>query len=114
MEFRNKFAFLRGRPQFDDPWVTLYSYSFPSGHTAGATAFYGVLAAFLVSRLYDPRHRIAVVAGAILAVVLVAFSRMYLGAHYLSDVVAATASTAAWLALCLTTVHGMAKRRQRA
>ena len=106
-----KHAYERARPHFDDPWVTLSSFSFPSGHTAGATAFYGVLAAFLVSRFYDPRKRIAVIAGAILAVVLVAFSRMYLGAHYLSDVVAAMASTTAWLALCLTTVHAVAKRR---
>ena len=109
-----KHAYERARPHFDDPWVTLSSYSFPSGHTAGATAFYGVLAAFLVSRSHDPRQRIAVIAGAILAVMLVAFSRMYLGAHYLSDVAAAMASTAAWLALCLTTVHAVAKRRLRA
>lgn len=106
-----KHAYERARPHFEDPLVTLSSYSFPSGHTAGATAFYGVLAAFLVSRYYDPRQRIAIIVGAVLAVLLVAFSRMYLGAHYLSDVVAAMASTAAWLALCLTTVHAVAKRR---
>ena len=106
-----KHAYERSRPHFDDPWITLSSYSFPSGHTAGATAFYGVFAAFLVSRFYYPRQRIATVAGAIFAVLLVAFSRMYLGAHYLSDVVAAMASTAAWLALCLTTVHAVAKRK---
>src|SRR5688572_23074089 len=45
-----KHAYERARPHFDDPLVTLSTYSFPSGHTAGATVFYGVLAAFLVSR----------------------------------------------------------------
>src|SRR5678815_4414773 len=79
-----KEAFARVRPYFDDPWVSLDSYSFPSGHTAGAVLFYGVLAAFLVSRFYLPSQRIACLTGAILAIVLVAFSRMYLGAHYLS------------------------------
>jgi undecaprenyl-diphosphatase len=38
-------------------------------------------------------------------VALVAFSRMYLGAHYLSDVLAALAEGIAWLALCLTGMH---------
>jgi len=97
-----KYSYERARPTFDDPFIALSSFSFPSGHTAGATAFYGVLAAFLVSRTYDPWKRVAIVAGAVFAVVLVAFSRMYLGAHYLSDVLAALCSSTAWLVLCLT------------
>jgi membrane-associated phospholipid phosphatase len=104
-----KQAYQRARPHFDDPLVSLASFSFPSGHTAGATAFYGVLAAYLVSRHFEPRRRIAIIAIAILAVVLVAFSRMYLGAHYLSDVAAAAASSTAWLALCLSAVHALLK-----
>jgi undecaprenyl-diphosphatase len=106
-----KHTYERARPHFDDPMVTLSSYSFPSGHTAGAVVFYGTLAAFLVSRYYDTRKRAAIIAGAILAILLVAFSRMYLGAHYLSDVVAAAASSTAWLVLCLHTVHGVVRRR---
>jgi undecaprenyl-diphosphatase len=106
-----KHAYERARPHFDDPFVSLDTFSFPSGHTAGAVAFYGVLAAFLVSRTYDKRLRALIVAGAIAAVVLVAFSRMYLGAHYLSDVVAAACSSTAWLVLCLHTVHGVVRRR---
>jgi hypothetical protein len=46
--------------------------------------FYGVLAAFLVSRFYDRRFRAAVVIGAIVAVALVGHSRIYLGAHYMA------------------------------
>lgn len=79
-----KHAYERARPVFDDPVVELMTYSFPSGHTAGAVLFYGVLAAFLVSRFYDRRLRAAVVIGAIVAVALVGHSRIYLGAHYLS------------------------------
>jgi len=107
-----KYSYERARPSFDDPFVALTSFSFPSGHTAGATAFYGVLAAFLVSRTYDPVKRISIVIGAVLAVVLVAFSRMYLGAHYLSDVLAAAASTAAWLTLTLSVVHQLVKTKR--
>jgi membrane-associated phospholipid phosphatase len=106
-----KTAFARARPHFDDPWITLDSYSFPSGHTAGATLFYGVLAAFLVSRTNEWHARVALVVAAMLMVLMVAFSRMYLGAHYLSDVAAAACSSTVWLVLCLSTVHGMVRRR---
>jgi undecaprenyl-diphosphatase len=107
-----KQAYARARPHFDDPILTLTSYSFPSGHTAGATVFYGVLAAFLVSRTYPPSRRVAIVACAVLAVVLVGFSRVYLGAHFVSDVTAAAASSAAWLALCLSVVHQLVRSRR--
>ncbi len=109
-----KQAYERARPHFDDPLITLESFSFPSGHTAGATLFYGVLGAFLVSRCFDRRARATIVAGVILAVSLVAFSRMYLGAHYFSDVVAAAASSTVWLVLCLSGVHELIKRFRKA
>ena len=76
--------------------------------------FYGVLAAFLVSRFYAPHQRIACVAGSVMAVVLVAFSRMYLGAHYLSDVVAAACSSVVWLVFCLSVVHAKVRQRMHA
>lgn len=104
-----KQAYERLRPRFDDPLLVLETYSFPSGHTAVAVAFYGVLAAFLVSRFYDARRRAACVIGASAAVALVAFSRIYLGAHYFSDVVAAVCSSTAWLALCLAGGHALVR-----
>ena len=104
-----KAAYERLRPRFDDPLVVLDTYSFPSGHTAAAVLFYGVLAAFLVSRFYNLRRRAACVAGALVAIALVAFSRVYLGAHYLSDVLAAACSSTAWLVLCLASGHALVR-----
>jgi uncharacterized membrane protein YdjX (TVP38/TMEM64 family)/membrane-associated phospholipid phosphatase len=106
-----KQAYERARPRFEEPLLELTTYSFPSGHTAAAVAFYGVLAAFLVSRFYDMPRRAACVIAAVAAVALVAFSRMYLGAHYLSDVLAAVCSSTAWLALCLAAGHALVRKR---
>jgi undecaprenyl-diphosphatase len=106
-----KVTYERARPHFDDPLLSLTSYSFPSGHTAAATVFYGTLAAFLVSRFYDHRVRAAIVSCALAAIAWVAFSRIYLGAHYLSDVTAAMCSSTAWLVLCLSGVHALVRHR---
>jgi undecaprenyl-diphosphatase len=100
-----KHLFQRARPVLDEPLLSLATYAFPSGHTAGATLFYGVLAAYLVAHTRALPVLAAWVAGWVSLVALVAFSRVYLGAHYLTDVVAAAAWSLAWLALCLLGVH---------
>ena len=105
-----KVTYERARPVLEDPLLTLQTFSFPSGHTAAATLFYGVLAAFLVSRVRAPRWRAAIVAAAVVMVSAVAFSRVYLGAHFMSDVVAATCSSTVWLVLCLAAGHHLARR----
>ncbi len=106
-----KHAFGRARPHFADPLLYLSSYSFPSGHVAAATLFYGFLAVFIVTRTNPWRWRVAVPLLAFLFVALVALSRVYLGAHYLSDVLAAFAQSTAWLALCVTAMHTWKRRR---
>lgn len=100
-----KYAFHRARPSVDNPLLVLTTYSFPSGHVAGATLCYGVVAAMLVSRISAWRWRVLLVLAAITMVVLVALTRIYLGVHYLSDVLAASAEGVAWLTLCLTGLH---------
>ena len=106
-----KQVFRRARPSFDEPLLTLATYSFPSGHTAAATIFYGLLACFLVRRTHSWGRRVLAMAGAACMVALVALSRMYLGAHYLSDVLAAAFEGAAWLAVCITAVATLHRRR---
>jgi len=99
-----KLAFQRARPSFDDPLLTLATYSFPSGHVAGSTIFYGLLLAAVFTHTTSALWRTLALVGALLAVALVAFSRMLLGVHYLSDVVAAFAEGIAWLAISIGTL----------
>lgn len=108
-----KLAFHRARPSFSDPIVALSSYSFPSGHTVASTLFYGMLAGFLMPRAKSAKQRVAILFAALLMVILVGFSRIYLGAHFLSDVVAGFAEGLAWLALCLVAVATL-RRHQAA
>jgi undecaprenyl-diphosphatase len=96
-----KLAFHRARPVFDDPLLTLSTYSFPSGHVAASTIFYGLLVAWVFTRRRSAALRALAIAAAVVLIALVAFSRMVLGVHYLSDVCAAFAEGVAWLAICI-------------
>jgi len=111
-----KYSFQRARPTFDVPLLTLTTYSFPSGHTAFAAMFYGLLACSLVPHPRPQGRRIEADIGVALAacimVALVGLSRMYLGVHYFSDVLAASAEGCAWLAICITTVSTLRRRRE--
>ena len=73
--------------------------------------FYGLLAAYLVTHVVEWSWRVLIVLSAFLIIVLVALSRVYLGAHFLSDVLGAFAEGVAWLALCLTALNTLRQRR---
>ncbi len=108
-----KHSYQRVRPSFDAPLLTLPTYSFPSGHALAATVFYGVLASYLWTRAGSAVQRVAVAVGAVLLVALVAFSRLYLGVHYLTDVLAGVAEGLGWLAVCVTAVSSLRRHRER-
>ena len=107
-----KNIFQRARPTFEHPLLTLTTYSFPSGHTAAATLLYGVVGAYLVCTCRG-WQRLLAVAVTVGMVALVGLSRIYLGVHYFSDVVAAIASSTGWLAIVLTSVVTWRKRQER-
>jgi len=94
----------------DEPLVSLTSYSFPSGHVTGSTLFYGFVCALLFVHTRSPSWCWLAAAASLLLVAAVAFRRMYLGAHYLSDVLGAFTLAVAWLAFSLSAVHGRLNR----
>jgi membrane-associated phospholipid phosphatase len=97
-----KHLFHRHRPVLENPLLTLSSYSFPSGHTMGATILYGLLALFATKTLRTGWARAACFIAACLSILLIGLSRIYLGAHFLSDVLGAFAASVIWLTICWT------------
>ncbi len=87
-----KQVFARPRPEAFPHMMAVHTYSFPSGHTVAATALYGFLALTLWRVGKKPWALLAA-----LWVLLVAFSRVYLGVHYPSDVLGGLAFGSAWL-----------------
>lgn len=83
-----KHLFARPRPVLEEPLVHLSTFSFPSGHAVASTVFYGALCVLVFVHARGVATRALAALGAAAMVLLVTFSRIYLGAHYLSDVVA--------------------------
>jgi len=105
-----KHAVHRMRPDPGYAMEHLATFSFPSGHTAGATVLYGFLVAMLWPHCRSPLARTALVATAAALVVLVAASRIMLGLHYASDCAAAVVEGLLWLAICHATLHRADRR----
>jgi undecaprenyl-diphosphatase len=103
-----KLAFHRPRPEF--AFVHLDTYSFPSGHAMISTATYGALAYLAWGPLRTWGRRLSMVAGTVALVALIGFSRLYLGVHYLSDVLAGVAGGAFWLAISIALQTGYGDR----
>src|SRR5262249_6558146 len=100
----------RQRPFVDGPFVDWSGYSFASGHTIAATLLYGQLLLFLLPLLKGRHLRRLCIFGAVSLVLLVGFSRIALGAHFLTDVLAAVVFGILWLMLCL--LFGNSVRRR--
>ncbi len=105
-----KHLFQRQRPVLENPLVTLSSFGFPSGHTMGSTLFYGLLALICMRFATTVGARMAIFVAATLLIALIGLTRIYLGAHYLTDVLAAITIGTAWLAFCWTITETFRKR----
>src|SRR5438876_4342180 len=99
----------RHRPFVDSPFVDWSGYSFASGHTIGATLLYGQLLLFILPALKARHWRLLCTFSAISLILLVGFSRIALGAHFLTDVLAAIIFGIIWLMVCM--IAGKPMRR---
>ena len=100
-----KGVFQRTRPELFDSGYQASFYSFPSGHATVAVGFYGMLTVILAYRLRGA-GRWAVAACGVLVVLLIGFSRLYLGVHYPTDVLAGYLSALLWL-VCVGGVYAL-------
>jgi Membrane-associated phospholipid phosphatase len=108
-----KHVFHRGRPEFATEFIRHASWSFPSGHAMESMVGYGMLLGVMWHSVHGSRRRRVATAGVALLVFLVGVSRVYLGVHYLTDVIAGWLAGGAWLLVCVTAFH-FAERHRRA
>jgi undecaprenyl-diphosphatase len=108
-----KIGFSRPRPHIFEWGQQVSSWSFPSGHAMSATVVY-VTVAYLAARLQKTRWaRLATLVAAAVMVAAICFSRLYLGVHYPSDVVAGVIVGLSWAAFCMATLEAIQKFAKR-
>lgn len=110
-----KVGFDRPRPQIFEWGSHALSSSFPSGHAMSAAAVYGTVA-YLAARLQKRYvHRVITLVIAFILIILIAVTRLYLGVHYPSDVLAGIIIGLAWASFCMATLEAIqvyARRRK--
>ncbi|HEY7598003.1 MAG TPA: phosphatase PAP2 family protein [Actinophytocola sp.] len=102
----------RARPG-DAHLVLVNSWAYPSGHSLTSTAVIGVLTTLAASHLASRRARAAVLVAGALLIAAVGISRVYLGVHWPTDVLAGWLIGALWLAVCLLVYDRAARDRVR-
>jgi len=109
-----KELFAHPRPIFPGPPVlVMRSYSFPSGHSMSSLITYGLLVYFAWLALDDRWARLVLLAGLVVWIALIGFSRVILGVHFVGDVIGGWTLGGAWLALWTGVMHAI-RRRDRA
>lgn len=99
----------RARPDLLEPIIEAYGFSFPSGHASLSMVAYGILAV-LVSRSFLPRRtRVAVYGAAVALVFLIGLSRVWLGVHYPSDVIAGWVAGATVVLVFASVTRGVSR-----
>lgn len=96
----------RPRPQYAEVFLHDHSFSFPSGHAIGALVTYGMIA-YLLALFWakQPRTQVLISLAAVILILGIGFSRLYLGVHYFSDVVGGYAAGILWLSTCITALE---------
>jgi undecaprenyl-diphosphatase len=105
-----KDIFARGRPVIIHALRGENGYSFPSGHASIGAALYVTLAVLIASGLERRRLRVYVIFAGVGLALLIGFTRIYIGVHYPSDVVAGWTVGTAWATLCGAVSRQLQKR----
>lgn len=106
-----KYGIDRPRPDFPHT-ARVFTPGFPSGHATLSTIVFLTLGALLARAEPDPRIKTFLVGVAVFLTVMVGLSRMYLGVHYPSDVIAGWCIGSAWALLCWTVALWLQRRGQ--
>ncbi|MBX9591975.1 MAG: phosphatase PAP2 family protein [Hyphomonadaceae bacterium] len=107
-----KWTYARPRPELVPHGAEVYTASFPSGHSMMAAVVYLTLGALLARTQVDRAVKVYILAVAIIVTVLVGVSRVYLGVHWPTDVLAGWALGAAWALLCWLLMTWLQSRGQ--
>jgi len=105
-----KNLFDRARPEFASPDAYVFTASFPSGHSMLSAVVYLTLGALLARTANEYRYKVYFLTMAVLVTVLVGFSRVYLGVHYPTDVLAGWSVGLLWSLLCWLVAYVLQKR----
>ena len=95
-----KLTFVKPRPQLWPQLITESTFSFPSGHALGSMVLYGFLA-YLFATLY-PRYDRAFYSIAVVLIIAIGFSRLYLGVHWPTDILAGYGIGFLWITVCIS------------
>jgi undecaprenyl-diphosphatase len=108
-----KLAFQRARPVPFFDLLPPESYSFPSGHALTSACFFGAFAAIITARMKSRRARTLVWIVCITMFVLIGLSRIYLGVHHTTDVIAGFAAALIWIQVVRFVEMTLRRRRKR-
>jgi undecaprenyl-diphosphatase len=101
----SKVIFSRVRPPIENALITEHGFAFPSGHSYFAVVFYGLLAYFWIRHLHQKLAKIIIFILGSGFIILLGFSRIYLGVHWTTDVVAGLSMSLAWLTVIITYIE---------
>ncbi|HEX6648500.1 MAG TPA: phosphatase PAP2 family protein [Pyrinomonadaceae bacterium] len=113
LNYTLKLTFKRARPT---PFFNLTppeTYSFPSGHSLASACFFGALAAILTARIKNRRTRIVVWILSTIMFVSIGLSRIYLGVHHTTDVIAGFTAAFIWILMVRFVEVQLARRAKR-